>query len=147
MSLEKNNFSILIAEDNPDDYFLFQMAIIETNESIRIYHVYNGAQLMEFLLKEDPYKKLRSHATPDLIITDLKMPFVDGLQVVKRIRDLDQFKHLPVYLFSSNDSEENRDKAEETGATQFYKKPHTFAELQSIITEILVENGAVDQNS
>jgi two-component system response regulator len=140
MTLEKNKFSILVAEDNPDDYFLLQMAIIEANEDIHIYHVYNGAQLMEFLLQEGVNKKLRHHANPDLIITDLKMPFVDGLQVVKKVRDLDQFKHIPVYLFSDNDSDSNKAKAVETGATRFYRKPHTFAQLQSIIREILKEN-------
>jgi CheY-like chemotaxis protein len=142
MNKQKKKLSILIAEDNPDDFFLFQMAIIEADESIHIYHVNNGAQLIEFLMKDDISKKLRSHAVPDLIITDLKMPFLDGLEVIRKVKSHKEFENIPIYLFSSNDSDANKEKAKEVGASAFYKKPHTFRELQATIKKILKQHNA-----
>jgi CheY-like chemotaxis protein len=137
---EKKKFSILIGEDNPDDYFLMQLAIHEENEAINIYHAFNGKQLLEFIEKEDVYKKISGHDTPDLIITDLQMPFMNGLDVIKKIKDMKNMEGVPIYIFSNNDSETVRDKANKSGATRFYRKPHTFLDLKELVREILREN-------
>jgi CheY-like chemotaxis protein len=135
MNLIKNNLTVLLADDDPDEHAKFIRAILAASETVKIDSTYNGMQLLDHLLKYDTKKG----QSPDLIITDLYMPFAGGLQVLKQIKSHLQFKQVPIIVFSKNHDITIRTKVLEHGATEFHKKPSDFAELQQVIEHILVK--------
>jgi len=129
-------YSVLIVEDDPGDQFLLQNAIAEIDQAINIDQLYTGRQVVEFLLKDKVYLDLNRQETPDLIIANVKADFfwLDDLQ---EIRKHTAFSNIPIYLFSSYESELFKNKAIQLGATGFYKKPYTFLDLKYILNSIL----------
>ncbi|WP_317897199.1 response regulator [Aurantibacillus circumpalustris] len=129
-------YSVLIVEDDPSDQFLLQNAIAEINVAINIDIVHTGSQVIEFLLKDKVYLDLNRQEKPDLIIANVKADFF-WLNDIKKIREYKEFDGIPVYLFSSYESELFKMKALELGANGFFKKPYTFFDLKYILNSIL----------
>lgn len=135
MNVEKK-YSVLIVEDDPNDQFLLQNAIAEINQNINIDLVYTGGQVLEFLLKDKVYLDLNRQEKPDLIIANVKADFF-WLNDLQEIRKHNEFADIPIYLFSSYESELFKNKALELGATGFFRKPYTFFDLKFILNSIL----------
>ena len=131
------DFTVLLADDDSKDHSRFMMALQGASPALRISSVYNGMQLVDYLVQLTADKK---NQLPDIIITDLYMPFAGGLQVLKRLRANDQFRSIPVYVFSANFDNTIRTKVIENGATEFFRKPADYTELQRIISGILQRN-------
>lgn len=140
MNVEKK-YSVLIVEDDPGDQFLLQNAIAEIDLSINVDLLYTGRQVVEFLLKDKVYLDLNRQEVPDLIIANVKADFF-WLEDLKEIRQHRAFNAIPIYLFSSYESELFKNKAIELGATGFYKKPYTFFDLKYILNSILGQTAA-----
>jgi DNA-binding response OmpR family regulator len=128
-------FNILLSEDDPDDLFIFEKAIGEILPEIKIKHVYTGQQTVAHLLAGifmgDEYTQL-----PDIILADLNSPFF-VLETIREIRIYQQFDHIPIYIFSNDETQETLRLSLEAGATAFYKKPRSFNELNSIMRSII----------
>jgi DNA-binding response OmpR family regulator len=132
-------YSVLIVEDDPGYQFLFQNAIAEINRFINIDLVFTGRQVIEFLLKDRMYLDLNRQEVPDLILANVKSEYF-WLNDVEELRTYSQFNDIPLYLFSSYDSELFKNKALELGATGYYQKPDTFFDLKHLINFILRQN-------
>jgi CheY-like chemotaxis protein len=139
MKDDEKKLSVLIVEDDPNYMFLLQNAISEINELINIDLVYTGKQVIEFLLKDKVYLDLNRQEKPDLILANVKSDYF-WLNDVEEIRTYSQFNNIPIYLFSSYDSELFKSKAYELGATGFYKKPYTFFDLKYLLSFIFMQN-------
>src|SRR4051812_10381003 len=98
MSLKKN-IKVLLADDDAGDHSRFQIALAGYSDSIKVESVFNGMQLVDHLVHIHSSSILPGSCLPDLIITDLYMPFAGGLQVLKQIRARSEFKHIPIYVF------------------------------------------------
>jgi|GEM_PF-2119243 len=140
MNVEKK-YSVLIVEDDPGDQFLLQNAIAEIDQAINIDQVYTGRQVVEFLLRDKVYLDLNRQEVPDLIIANVKEDFF-WLNDLQEIRQHKAFNDIPIYLFSSYESELFKNKALELGATGFYKKPYTFFDLKYILNSIVKKDAA-----
>jgi DNA-binding NarL/FixJ family response regulator len=132
---------VLIVEDDPGDQFLLQNAIAEIDQTIHVDQLYTGRQVVEFLLKDKVYLDLNRQEVPDLIIANVKADFF-WLDDLKEIRKHKSFNGIPIYLFSTYESDLFRKKAIELGATGFYKKPYTFFDLKYILNSILNQKAA-----
>lgn len=141
MRIEEKKYSVLIVEDDPGDQFLLQNAIAEINPAINVDLVHTGRQVVEFLLKERVYFDLNRQQMPDLIIANVKSDFF-WLNDLEEIRKHDKFKGIPIYLFSSYESDLFKNKALELGANGFYRKPYTFLDLKNIMNVLLEETAA-----
>lgn len=132
----EKKISVLIVEDDPGDQFLLQNAIAEIDQAINIDVLHTGRQVVEFLLKDKVYLDLNRQEVPDLIIANVKADFfwLDDLQEIRKHLE---FGNIPIYLFSSYESELFKNKALEIGATGFYKKPYTFLDLKYVLNSIL----------
>lgn len=140
MNVEKK-YSVLIVEDDPGDQFLLQNAIAEIDLTINVDLLYTGRQVVEFLLKDKVYLDLNRQEVPDLIIANVKADFF-WLEDLKEIRKHQAFNDIPIYLFSSYESELFKNKAIELGATGFFRKPYTFFDLKYILNSILGQTAA-----
>jgi CheY-like chemotaxis protein len=132
MNLFKKNLNVLVADDDAEEHSKFISALKISPHKISIDSVYNGMQLMNHLLKN-----INNKHSPNLILTDLYMPFAGGLQVLKQIKTHHDLKHIPIYVFSKNFDNTIRAKVLENGAAEFYKKPESSAEFETIIHSIL----------
>ncbi|UII28237.1 response regulator [Fulvivirga maritima] len=90
----------------------------------------------------DAYEGMRKVATtsPDLIITDVLMPEINGFQFIEKIKSLDKHKHIPIIVLSAQASKENLDKAKEVKADLYLKKPCSADELIYSIESLLNKN-------
>jgi CheY-like chemotaxis protein len=130
----RKNLNVLLADDDPKDHKKFETALLNTGHPVKIQSVFNGLKLIDYLSELHSSKKLN---LPDLIITDLYMPFAGGLQVLKQIRRQPAYKDIPIYVFSANFDISTQKNMKEFGATGFYRKPAETSDLQLLINGIL----------
>ncbi len=121
---------ILLADDDVDDQMLFQDAVEEIEEDIRIRTVYSGEQLMRLLTKPDAM-------LPDLIFLDLNMPMKNGHECLEEIRTNDKLKHIPVAIFSTSMSQGDVDRTLLNGANVYIRKPSNFNKLKEVISTVV----------
>ncbi len=135
MRLIKNNFTVLLADDDPDEHAKFIKAISAASDAIKIDSSYNGMQLVDHLQRYDGKKA----PLPDAIITDLYMPFAGGLQVLKQIKVHPKFKQIPILVFSKNFDNTIQSKVLAFGAAEFHKKPADYDSLEKLIEHLLTK--------
>jgi two-component system response regulator len=132
ISLPMRKFSILIAEDDPDDRFLLKKAFEENKVEETISFVENGIKTLEYL------KTIRdaNHLYPNLIILDLNMPLRNGKEVLQEIKEDSILKKIPVVIFSTSNNEAVIDKCYELGANTYIVKPLSFGQLLKVVAQI-----------
>jgi CheY-like chemotaxis protein len=133
----KDKFLIVLADDDLDDQELMRKGLKDCRVKIEISAVYNGLQLMDFLLKKGTYKNIAG--LPDLVLLDLNMPLMDGFEVLKEIRKYEFLKQIPIYVITTSRSKENKELALSLGATGFYSKGTSSNDIRRIMSEICQE--------
>lgn len=128
--------NLIIADDDMDDQLFLQKAIWEENINHSITSVYNGQQLVDLLLRNGFYNKC-SETVPDCIFLDLKMPLLNGFDVLSFIKNHKTLYKIPVYILSSNICDTQKLKLVLMGADGFYQKAHNYDMLKHTINDIL----------
>ena len=113
---------ILLAEDSLADAEMAIDALREANLANPIVHVEDGVETMEYLLREGRFAD-REPGDPSVLLLDIKMPRMDGLEVLQRIRDNDQFRHIPVVILSSSREESDLIRSWDLGVNAYVVKP------------------------
>jgi two-component system, response regulator len=120
---------ILLVEDNPDDVALTLRALKKNHILNEISVASDGVEALTFLFDGDD----ADHGTPGLILLDLKLPKVDGLEVLRRIRADERTKLIPVVILTSSKLEEDILTSYRNGANAYVRKPVNFAEFAEAI--------------
>ncbi len=113
---------ILLAEDSLADAEMAIDALREANLANPIVHVEDGVETMEYLLREGRFAD-REMGDPSVLLLDIKMPRMDGLEVLQRIRDHDRLKHIPVVILSSSREESDLAQSWNLGVNAYVVKP------------------------
>ena len=123
---EPNAVEILLVEDSPQDLELTLRALKKANISNAIQIVRDGAEALQFIFCEGAYAARRIEQAPRLVLLDLKLPKVDGLEVLQRIKSDPRTKSIPVVILTS--SKEQRDVVEgyKLGVNSYIVKPVNF---------------------
>jgi two-component system response regulator len=114
---------ILLVEDNDDDAELTSMAFGEASISNPVVRVRDGAEALDYLNRRGRYAELDSQSMPVMVLLDLKLPGVSGLQVLKEIRSNPRTACLPVVILSSSDEYQDRIGAYTNHANSYVRKP------------------------
>lgn len=125
-----NEKYIFMAEDNPNDTALMQRALRKCQKPNRLVVVTNGKDALEFLTSSDEQVK------PSVIILDLKLPLIDGLEILRMIRADDRIRNLPVIILSASIDENDRQKSLSLGADDFMCKPINFDDFVQMVSLI-----------
>lgn len=125
-------FSILVAEDDEDDYYLLEMAFRELDLLHNLYHVRNGAELITYLSAAVNKKQ----ELPDLILLDINMPKLNGIEALERIRSDKSYINVPVVIYSTSNSDEQKAQCLELGARDFITKGSSFDKIVSTMRNI-----------
>jgi two-component system response regulator len=125
-----DNKIIMLVEDNPNDEALTIRALKKSNDMNEIVVARDGVEALNYLFGEGSYSGRDAGVMPDLILLDLKLPQINGLEVLKRIRTDERTKLVPVVILTS--SKERRDLTEcyELGANSYIRKTVDFVEFR-----------------
>ena len=126
---------ILLVEDNPDDEALTLRAFAKNNIGNRIVVVRDGAEALDWLFKREQHEG-RSDPDPQVILLDLKLPKVDGLEVLRLIREDPRTKLLPVVILTSSKEESDLLRGYELRANSYIRKPVDFARFVESVREL-----------
>jgi two-component system, response regulator len=143
---EREGFSVVMADDDIDDQAVVKQAFREANVNHVFTSVYNGVQLMEFLLRRGSYKNALE-SPPDLIIMDIRMNLLDGFETISTIQNYKQLKDIPIYVLTTSNQEEDRQRAEALKVRRFYTKPENAEQLNVIAKEIFHDLEAIRKTS
>jgi CheY-like chemotaxis protein len=136
-------FHIVVADDDDDDQFIIKEAIKELCPGhINVTSVYDGMQLLDCLNKKGLFNEFEGN--PDLIILDINMPLMNGLEALETIKNSGTFKNIPVVMLSTLRTIERVDKSVALGALNFYTKPNNITEYKTILQEVL-DNTLLEQ--
>jgi CheY-like chemotaxis protein len=126
---------ILLAEDNPNDVELTLTALRGLNLANEIIVVNDGAEVLNFLYRRHAFKD-RSDALPAVLMLDLKMPKVDGLEALRQIRSDPALRLLPIVILTSSREENDLVKGYQLGANAYVVKPVDFEQFVSAVGQL-----------
>ena len=121
--------AILLVEDNPDDEALTLRAFKKHNITNEVVVAHDGAEALEYLFGTGRYAGRDLRLMPQLILLDLKLPKVDGLEVLGRIRGDDRTRLLPVVVLTSSTEERDLVESYRLGANSYVRKPVDFTQF------------------
>lgn len=126
---------ILLVEDNPHDVELTLRAFRQSKLANRIDVVRDGEEALAYLFRTGPYAD-RADGNPRVMLLDLKLPKIDGLEVLRRVRGDDQLRSLPVVVLTT--SREDRDVVEsyKLGVNSFIVKPVDFSQFTDVVQQL-----------
>jgi two-component system response regulator len=127
---------ILVVEDNPQDATMTLRALKKHNVSNNIVLTHDGAEALEYLYGTGAYAGRDPSDLPNVVLLDLKLPKVDGMQVLKRIRSEPVTKTLPVVILTSSDEQRDLVESYELGVNSFVRKPVDFAAFTEAVSQL-----------
>ena len=135
---------ILLAEDNPRDAELALAAMEEYHLADKVILCHDGAEVLDYLYCRGQFKT-RLHGNPAVVFLDLKMPKIDGLEVLRTIKSDETLKPIPVVMLTS--SREERDLAESyaLGANAYVVKPVEFHQFLKAVKELGIFWGVINE--
>jgi CheY-like chemotaxis protein len=118
--------TILLVEDNPDDEALTLHALANNKIGNQVFVARNGVEAIDYLFCTGPHAERDPTDLPTVVLLDLKLPKIDGLEVLARIRGNERTRLLPVVVLTSSNEEEDRLKGYSLGANSYVRKPVDF---------------------
>jgi CheY-like chemotaxis protein len=128
--------SILLVEDNPDDEALTLRAFRKNNVTNEVVVARDGAEALDYLFGTGTYAHRDVTQLPQIVILDLKLPKIDGLEVLRRMRAAPQTKLLPVVILTSSNEERDLLEGYGLGANSYVRKPVDFAEFVDAVRQL-----------
>lgn len=134
--MENDTIEILLIEDNMNDAELAIRALRSGKLNNNLIHLKNGAEALEFLFGTGKFDCRDTSNKPKVILLDLKMPKVDGLEVLTRIKANELTKAIPVVVLTSSKEHPDIERAYSLGANSYIVKPVEFDEFAKVVTDL-----------
>jgi len=126
---------ILLVEDNPHDIELTLRAFRKSNLANRVHVVRDGEEALAFLFRTAPYAE-RHDAAPKVVLLDLKLPKVDGLEVLRRLRDNPETQQVPVVVLTTSREERDIVESYRLGVNSYIVKPVDFSQFTDVVQHL-----------
>ncbi len=130
------DIQILLVEDNTSDAEMTIRALKKNNLANQLLHLKNGAEALEFIFAEGKYVSRQKVNKPRVILLDLKMPKVSGIEVLRRIKSDPETKGIPVVVLTSSREDPDIKQCYELGVNSYVVKPVEFNEFHKAITDL-----------
>ncbi|WP_275096628.1 response regulator [Sedimenticola hydrogenitrophicus] len=131
-----NEKMILLVEDNPQDELLALRALRNANLANRVEVVRDGQQALDYLFQEGEFADREGPVLPTVVMLDIGLPRLSGLEVLERLRGDPRTALLPVVILTSSDDERDRLRSYESGCNSFVRKPVVFAEFAATVAHL-----------
>jgi len=136
MGIESGGVDILLVEDNPNDAELALHAFRKHKLTNKIHLVRDGAEALEFIFRTGAYAERDPAEQPRVILLDIKLPKVDGLEVLRRIKGDDSTKSIPVVMLTSSREERDIIDGYRLGVNSYIVKPVEFDQFTNAVREL-----------
>jgi CheY-like chemotaxis protein len=136
MNKETKPITILMAEDDPDDFLLAREALTEARLANELHIVKDGQELMDYLLKNGKYIDETQCPRPGIILLDLNMPRKDGREALAEIKSHPDLRSIPVVVLTTSKSDEDIFQTYDLGVSGYVTKPVTFDGLVEVMKSI-----------
>jgi len=144
-----SNKVILLVEDNPDDAELTLRALKKNNILNQVVLAHDGVEAIDYLFGTGTYAGRDTSALPSVVLLDLKLPKIDGLEVLKQIRAHEKTRYLSVVILTSSKEEQDLISGYQLGANSYIRKPVDFNQFMEAVRQLglywLVLNESVPQ--
>jgi len=127
---------ILLVEDNPDDEALTLRALKKNNVKNEVVVARDGAEALEYLFGSGKYAGRDASVIPQFVLLDLKLPKLDGLEVLRRLRENPRTKLLPVVILTTSNEERDRFAGYDLGANSYIRKPVDFDQFIEAVRQL-----------
>lgn len=144
-----NPSRVLYVEDEEDDVFFLKNAFKRLGVDGCLHAVEDGERAIAYLAGLPPYADRERHPLPTFVLLDLNLPIRSGFEVLEWLRSHPQFKNMPVVIFSSSGRLEDRQRAEQLGATEYLLKPTSGIQFVDMARRLVDSwlSGAVEQRT
>jgi CheY-like chemotaxis protein len=132
----RNNNVILLVEDNPDDEALTLRALQKNNIKNEVVVAHDGVEALDYLFGTGNYAGRDTTLIPQVVLLDLKLPKVDGLEVLRQLRADERTKLLPVVILTSSVEQQDLLRGYDLGANSYVRKPVDFNEFIEAIRQL-----------
>jgi two-component system response regulator len=129
---------ILLVEDNQDDEELALIALKKGNIANEVVVAHDGAEALDYLFATGKYTSNEKKDLPEVVLLDLKLPKVDGLEVLRHIRANERTRRLPVVILTSSKAEEDLIRGYNEGANSYVRKPVDFKDFVQAVRQLQV---------
>ena len=146
--MSNENVEILLVEDNPHDAEMTIRALKKVNLANRLIHLKDGAEALDFIFARGPWSDRQIEDRPKVILLDIKMPKVDGIEVLRQIKSNESTKVIPVVIMTSSKEEQDIIASYNLGVNSYVVKPVDFEGFAKAVSELgfywLITNQAVE---
>ncbi|MBD1399656.1 response regulator [Pelovirga terrestris] len=133
---KENSRVILHAEDEPAHAAIVRLALRHNAGDVQLRQVEDGRSALDYLYRRGPYENSAISPRPDLVLLDLRMPHVSGLEVLAIVKKDPELQTIPVVVLTTSDIEEDRSEARACGVDGYLTKPVDFDKFVSMISEL-----------
>jgi len=126
----------LLVEDNPDDELFTRRTLKKSNVCNQLVVAHDGAEALDYLFCTGTHEGRDSGTMPQVILLDLDLPKIDGLEVLKRIRSDERTRRLPTVIFTSSEDQEDLVAGYGFGANSYVRKPLDFVQFRAAVQEL-----------
>ncbi len=130
---EDRPIKILLVEDDIAHAEMVRRALSDLEARIELHHCQDGQAALDFLFRHAAYADPADSPTPDLILLDLRLPKVDGIEVLSQMQKTENLKHIPVVVLSTSNVESDVLKGYENGAGSYLVKPLNYEKFRSLM--------------
>ncbi|MDB5152015.1 MAG: response regulator [Mucilaginibacter sp.] len=134
--MNDNDVEILLVEDNPHDAEMTIRALKKVNLANRLTHVKDGAEALDFIFSRGTFADRRKGNKPKVILLDIKMPKVDGIEVLRQIKSNEDTKTIPVVIMTSSKEEQDIIISYNLGVNSYVVKPVDFEGFAKAVSEL-----------
>ena len=127
---------VLLIEDNVDHAELVIRTLEEHQIANRVQHFLDGQSALDFLFRRGRYADTTNKARPHVILLDLRLPRVDGIDVLKEIKESDELKAIPVIILTTSEAEKDVTRAYRNHANSYLVKPVGFEEFKKLMKDL-----------
>jgi CheY-like chemotaxis protein len=132
----KDEKIILLVEDNPQDEELTLRALKKHNVCNEVIVARDGAEALEFLFRTGKYAEYDPKVKPQVVLLDVKLPKVDGIEVLRKIRDDERTKNLPVVMLTTSNEESDITRSYDLHANSYVRKPVDFLQFVEAVKNL-----------
>jgi two-component system, response regulator len=136
---------ILLVEDNPNDVELTLRALQKQNLSNKVFVVKDGAEALDFMFAAGAYSQRKIEKRPRVVLLDLKLPKVDGIEVLRRIKSDSRTNQIPVVMLTSSQEERDVVDSYSLGVNSYIVKPVDFSNFVHAVSELGVYWGILNK--
>ncbi len=131
-----DNRAILLVEDNPDDEALTLRALRKNNIRNEVVVAHDGAEALDYLFGTGTHAGRNIEVLPQVVLLDLKLPKIDGLNVLRQLRADPRTKLLPIVILTSSNEEQDRITGYDLGANSYVRKPVDFNQFIDAVRQL-----------